>query len=154
MLQAALAFDAARRPGFVISQTVQNRIAADTSPYDIRNALRYNASGLFERGINPGGGGAIVTWNPITGDWLTPLDGDEADKYEVRVDTVSLGGGITTFGDALATFHALTATRVFEGRKTTAGSTDWVFDAEVREILVPANTTGLVRHTLTLEGIV
>lgn len=140
--------------GFVISQSVQNRTAADTTPFDVRNALRYNASGLFERGINPSGGGAIVTWNPITGHWLTPLDGDEADNYEVRVDTVSLGAGITTFGAALATFHALTAIRVFEGRKTISGNTDWVFDAELREIADITNTTGLVRHTLTLEGVI
>lgn len=95
---------------------------------------------------------SIITWFQFGTDWLP--DGGTASDFEVYVTDVSESGAAgTKAGDVLDSWLTL-GTREFRWTKDTnsVGTAIWNAKVEIREIAVPANTTG--EHDVAFHAVV
>ncbi len=93
--------------------------------------------------------GAALIYSQFGDDWL--INGLNSEFECEWVQTGTSGAAGTLFGAALNVFSVLSTTRVQTWQKdtNTNGSAVWQGTVEIREIAVPANTTGAQSMTMT-----
>jgi len=108
---------------------------------------RANTNGNAEHDVWDTGGSAIWEASMTTPDWLTS---GLASQFELQAVEFSQSGTATRLG-TLNSFGTLTSTFTYSIEKSTTsvGTTQWVLDIEIREIL---NTSNTVSARITLNA--
>ncbi len=132
-----------------------SRLGADTSPFDARAGVRlHNNNPNIHDGINPTGGGPIVTWT-FRQTYITPNPNPNLDLFEYSWVEISRDGGVDIIVSPVAasTWQDLGGTmKIWYARKTSSGAISaWVIDITVREKADTGNTD-TIRMTMEVEG--
>lgn len=132
-----------------------SRIGSDDSPVDARAGCRlHNNNPNIHDGINPTGGGAIVTWT-FRQTYITPNPNPNLNLFEYQwVEVSDSGVDIKVSPVAASTWQDLGGgMKIWYARQTSVDIIrTWVIDITVQE-KADASNTDTIRMTMEVEGI-
>lgn len=136
----------------IFSVLITNRQVDDfdpAAPFDtMRAGIRFQTTGRlqFQRLFQDGG------YTNIAGQWLAPLDTNEASAYQVQATLITSLGIATRTGPALGSFHTLSVAREWFIEDSGSGAKDWDLFFEIRRVTGPILTSN--SWGMNVEGIV